>query len=1257
MEDVFTNTNINDAARSYIEEGFAVLPAPVGEKEARITGWPQLILGIDAVAEYFPPGEPQNIVRVNGTNSNGRGAIDLDRLEALKVAKYIIPEDTRRFGREGQIPGHVEVRFADTVPRTTSYSLPGDGDDRMVVELRADGSQTLLPPSVYPNGDRCVWEDGEVLEAHASTLRGYAEDIAVSALLLMNYPGEGARHKFWLGAIGMLVKARHPVERVRRIVEAAARCANDPEWRHRLRIIDTTMTKFMLGENVAGKKKLGDVAPEVPQILKDWLGIGKIADSGLPHVVANDCPLREVSDEATDALVAANEPPEIFARSGSLARLAQDSEGRPVIQDIDKDRLRYRMTRTAEYLKVTDSGAKHVYPPEAAVADVLAAKAFSFPELVGITQSPALRPSGTVLDKPGYDKETGLIYVPEENVEIQVPLEPTEADVRRSVELLQELYVDFPFVDESSLANMLALTITPVIRPAYPGPTPLAVIDKPTMGTGASLLSEVVCAIATAQPAAMMSPPDNDEETRKQSTSVLRTGRPIIVVDNLGSELRNASWARVLTSTTWEDRILGHSKVATLPQRSTWVATGNNVKIGGDLPRRCYWIRMDAKMAKPWDRSPEEFKHPDLLGWVSATRGELLGAILTLGRNWFSVGKPRWTGRPPGSFEGWARTVGGILESAGIQGFLGNASEMLDRTSTTISEWEAFLAAWHDTFGEKGITAKQLVEHLEDEEGGADLREILPAELAVPLADADPLLTRRFGEAFVAKEDVRHGDEGLRMKRQEQSEKSNKATKWSVVADPDGGGGPRYARDPGGQGGQPSPPPGEFGVKEQKDTLEHQEGTKPQTFPGLGSDDPPDPPTPRKDGDVTDIGRPGSGFYTYVTGEEGLARCLDSIRASDIVGLDLETTSLDWWSGEIRLVSVTMRIGDPWLVDAAKVDPEPLYRALEDTRIVAHNAAFDVPYLLKAGCTPKRVGCTKILSRLRFAGSDNVHHSLVDVIKRHASEAEEALAVVTAEAKDDIDHEVWKQPTLSRTALDYAANDSRYLIEVYEDELRTLEHINMGEIADLEERFVNVVAEASATGMPVDPHRWGAVIEEAQERKRELAEQLDGLLGEDIELPEKFTTNNSDKEDVHKINWSSPEQKIWAIESLGLAVPTKWDHKKKQEKKTLDKDHLHLVDHPVAEALGDYQAIANFPATFANALEERFADGWVYPDWQQLQARTGRMSCCNPPMHNTLGSRSSARPSSPPRATGSSPPTSRRSSLGCSRCYQKIGRF
>src|SRR5215211_1965615 len=105
----------NEAAQRYIEdEGFAVLPAELREKEAYITGWNQLILGGKDVDAWFPPDEPKNIVRVNGDNSGGRGDIDLDRPEALRIAEYLVPQDALRFGREGKILGHVDVRFADT---------------------------------------------------------------------------------------------------------------------------------------------------------------------------------------------------------------------------------------------------------------------------------------------------------------------------------------------------------------------------------------------------------------------------------------------------------------------------------------------------------------------------------------------------------------------------------------------------------------------------------------------------------------------------------------------------------------------------------------------------------------------------------------------------------------------------------------------------------------------------------------------------------------------------------------------------------------------------------------------------------------------------------------------------------------------------------------------------------------------------------------------------------------------------------------
>ena len=1233
MQEGSSTWDAKDAAHKYADEGMTVLPANPGEKEARIENWPKLIIGPNAVDEYFSAEKLWNIVRVNGTNSGGRGDIDLDCDEALQVAPYVLPEGLLRFGRDGREPGHVEVKFADTVPRTTSYSITSDSitsdaGDKMLVELRADGSQTLLPPSVYPDGDRCVWHPGEVLEAHAVTLNAYAQDIAIAALLLMHYPDTGVRHQYWLGAIGMLIKAKHDVGRVRGIVEAVVRCAKDPELHDRMRVVDTTSTKFMLGEKVGGITKLKKVSEVVPKTLKHWLGIGKITDSGLTHIVVNDRPLRDVSDEATDALVEANNPPEIFSRAGMLARLAKDSEGRPMIQDIDRDRLRYRMTRTAEYLKVSDE-MSHVFPPDAVVGDVLAAKAFSFPRLDGITQSPVLRPSGTILDRPGYDKETGLIYVPESKVEIEVPFEPTEDEVESAVDLLRELYIDFPFVDDASFANMLGLTLTPVVRPAYPGPTPLAVIDKPAMGTGASLLSEVVCAIATAQPAAMMSPPEHDEETRKQITSVLRTGRPIIVIDNLGSELKNASWARVLTSTVWEDRILGHSKVATLPQRSTWITTGNNIKIGGDLPRRCYWIRMDAKMAKPWDRSPESFTHPNLLEWVGESRGELLGALLTLARHWYAEGRPRWNGRPPGSFEGWARVVGGILETAGIPGFLGNTKEMLDRTTAGTSEWETFLTAWHNAFGENSLTAKELVKRLHEDEFEA-LRETLPAELASHYIDGSTILARKFGEAFAEKDSVRYGDNGIRIERAGQNR--NKVALWRVVEDSETDPPPnketkketkkeeasQQEEQPRGRGvtrGQSSQTPGDSVPSQQQETSNLQEVAKLPNFLGARLDDPARPRDPAlfdastpseapKTSEVTPIGRK----FTLVDDEAPLRRCVAAVRrADDMVAVDIETTGRDWWSDEVRVVSLTTVARKTFVVDASKVDPAPLYRALEEKHLVFHHAAFDIPFLRRAGCDPRRFSCTMVLSQLRHAGREGVFHSLADVVKRYAP-AHEVKTV-------DIDHEVWKKKDLPEDALEYAAEDTRALLDVYSGELEALREAGLGAVAELEDRFLDVVVEVTDAGMPVDPEKWTAVIEEAKERKRELGEQLDEMIG-GAEVPEKFVKANSDKPEVGKINWSSPEQKVWAVEALSLTVPTRWDYKKKTERKTLDKDHLHLLDHPIAEGLREYQTIANFPSTYARALRERFSEGRMFADWKQLEARTGRMSCCNPPMHN-----------------------------------------
>jgi len=192
--------NAHEWAHHYVEaEGFSVLPAPLLEKEAKIEGWPERKVTLEEIEELFPPGELKNVVRINGDVSGGAGDLDLDCPEALAVVRHIVPgyeNELRKFGREGQAPGHIDVMFEDEAPRTRRFSVPGDdGRENMIVELRANGSQTLLPPSLYPEDERCVLYPGKPITAHAVTLTEIAEEIAATALVLRNYPGTGAREE------------------------------------------------------------------------------------------------------------------------------------------------------------------------------------------------------------------------------------------------------------------------------------------------------------------------------------------------------------------------------------------------------------------------------------------------------------------------------------------------------------------------------------------------------------------------------------------------------------------------------------------------------------------------------------------------------------------------------------------------------------------------------------------------------------------------------------------------------------------------------------------------------------------------------------------------------------------------------------------------------------------------------------------------------------------------------------------------------
>jgi hypothetical protein len=761
-----------DAAEQYIKANISI--TPLEGKEPVLSDWPNVEVRRDQLSRYFDNG--RNIGVKLGEPSGGLIDVDQDRPEAIAVGRYLLRQ-TKTSGRADKPHGHSWYRVTGELPETRKYELPGKGPGRMVVELRSTGAQTLAPPSVYPDGDSCVWSEGPIARIPGDELVREVEDTAIAALLLVHYPGVGARHEFWMCVAGYLLK-RLGLERVKGIANATARAAKDSEVRDRLRAVETTAERIAAGERVKGGPHLEKLAPGICKIMRGWMGWGEGRDDGLPRVLITNRPLRHKSADALDTLLEGNDPPQLFVRSGQLARIGKDEEDEPIVQEVGEARLRHHMSRAANFVRAGRNGeVVHVSPPEDVVKDVLARTAWPFPPLLGVSRVPFFRPDGTLVTRAGYDSATRLFHAPAPGLSVEVPDNPARGDVRRALEVVEECIGDFPYADEASAANALALLLTPILRTVSPGPAPLAAVDKPTPGTGGSLLADVVALVATGRPAGMASAPRDDEEVRKQITSALRAGSTVITIDNVSGELAAPSLARALTAEVWEDRLLGRSEQLKLPQRATWLASGNNLKLGGDIPRRSYWIRLDAKTEKPWER--KGFRHPNLKEYVCENRGVLVSALLTLGRAWFVEGRPEAEDAPPlGGFEGWVSTVGGVIANLDMRGFLGNLNELYERSGDDAGEWAEFLSTWRDEYHETPKKTADVATELYRDEG-TQLRAALPEALAALVEAKDPHLSRKLGKAFSAREDRRYGTEGLHLRR---AGKEQRAVRWTVAS-------------------------------------------------------------------------------------------------------------------------------------------------------------------------------------------------------------------------------------------------------------------------------------------------------------------------------------------------------------------------------------------------------------------------------------------------------------------------------------------
>ncbi len=135
-----------------------------------------------------------------------------------------------------------------------------------------------------------------------------------------------------------------------------------------------------------------------------------------------------------------------------------------MVLPLDAAALRGRLARLANFYRTLGDARHHTVPGEHLVADVLALGEWPFPPLAGLTETPVLRPDGTVLAEPGYDRATRLVYTPAPGTQPpEVPARPGSQDIREAIRLLDDLTEDFPLVTECDRANLLGFMPTAIL--------------------------------------------------------------------------------------------------------------------------------------------------------------------------------------------------------------------------------------------------------------------------------------------------------------------------------------------------------------------------------------------------------------------------------------------------------------------------------------------------------------------------------------------------------------------------------------------------------------------------------------------------------------------------------------------------------------------------------------------------------------------------------------------------------------------------
>lgn len=340
-------------------------------------------------------------------------------------------------------------------------------------------------------------------------------------------------------------------------------------------------------------------------------------------------------------------------------------------------------------------------------------------------------------------------------------------------------------------------------------------------------------------------------------------------------------------------------------------------------------------------------------------------------------------------------------------------------------------------------------------------------------------------------------------------------------------------------------------------------------------------------------------YFQVITEAEPLKEACEKLKQHDILGFDTETTELDPYEGNIRLVQLSNGT-ETQVVDlkpfAEKGDlktlPDlaPLREILIDPKIekVAHNAKFDAKWVkYHLGIDVGGMFDTFLASVLISAGDSDRRHSLAEVVSFFLGQELDK----TQQVSD------WSANELSQSQVEYAARDAATMLPLREKIWERIKADGLDKTAQLEFDCVAPVAAMELNGFYLDRERWLEQLEKVKKIQAKLADELQDMLSAGVAQVSLFGRT--------EINLDSQAQVMDALKNLGVPVP---ESTRGWQLQPLANDY------PVIGKLLEYRSVAKGLTSFGENILEfiKPQTGRIHADFRMIGAPTGRFSCSNP---------------------------------------------